>query len=672
MKGEKKTKAELIKELERLRRLVLEMDAVEAARKRAVEALKESEERHRTLQANIPVGVFRSTPGAEGRVLSANVALAKMLGYGAVEDLAAARVADFYLRPEDREKLVGEMGSAGTVSSYEVELRRVDGTTFWGAVSARVVRGDDGEIAYVDGVVEDVTKRKRAEAELARYRHRLEELVAERTDELREVNEKLRAEVADRKRVEEEKRYFNEFKENIIASTQVGIYALDKDGTVQIWNYGMERQFGVDSADIEGKNIFEAFPVLAEEELGAAIKNALEKGDAFERSRLRHRTLRRGVRVLNTKINPLTDASGAVVGAVVITEDVTERVKASEALRESEERYRSLVEAIHGGFAIVDGDENILFVNQAYCDMLGYAKEELVGINVRELVGEGEFHKMNRAAERKVRNREPKKYELEMRRKDGKPGQFLVSSAPFFDEKGHYKYTLAVALDITYQKETEAELKLKTRQLEEAHRRADELLRNILPEQVIEELETVETPLPRFVPNVTIVFIDFAGFSAISARVNHKALVTKLAAYFHAFDLIVKDYDLEKLKTVGDGYMYAGGLFADDDQVEACAKAALDILKVVGKRDWQVRIGIHVGPCIAGLVKGWRMIYDVWGDTVNVASRLQEACEPGHINVSEAAYAELGDRFEFEYRGELPLYTFGPTPMYFLKDPKGR
>jgi adenylate cyclase len=196
-------------------------------------------------------------------------------------------------------------------------------------------------------------------------------------------------------------------------------------------------------------------------------------------------------------------------------------------------------------------------------------------------------------------------------------------------------------------------------------------LRNILPEQAISELEKVETPLPRSIQRVTIVFIDIAGFSAISARVNHKALVTKLAAYFHAFDLIVKDYGLEKLKTVGDGYMYAGGLFAGDDQAEACAQAALDILKVVGKRDWLVRIGVQVGPCIAGLIKGWRMIYDVWGDTVNVASRLQEASEPGKINVSKAVYEELVDRFDFEYRGELPVYTLGPTPMYFLTGRKG-
>ena len=153
MKDEKKTKAELTEELARLRRLVAELEAAEAERAPAAEALRESEENYRALQVNVPAGIFRSTVEAGGRLLSVNVALAKMLGYDAPEDTAGARVADFYFRAEDRRKLMEKITSAGTVSGYEVELRRADGTTFWGAVSARGVRGDDGEIAYFDGVV---------------------------------------------------------------------------------------------------------------------------------------------------------------------------------------------------------------------------------------------------------------------------------------------------------------------------------------------------------------------------------------------------------------------------------------------------------------------------------------------------------------------------------------
>jgi len=202
--------------------------------------------------------------------------------------------------------------------------------------------------------------------------------------------------------------------------------------------------------------------------------------------------------------------------------------------------------------------------------------------------------------------------------------------------------------------------------LEEAHRRADELLRNLLPEQIIQELSERDAPPPRLVPNATIVFTDFVGFTNISERVNHKALLTKLAAYFHAFDLIVKGYGLEKLKTTGDGYMFAGGLFTDNNQAEVCAEAALDILKFVATTQWQVRVGIHAGPVIAGLVKGWRMIYDVWGHTVNLAARLEQAADENRINCSREIYDQLRGHFEFESRGELDVHNIGAVPMFYL------
>jgi len=474
----------------------------------------------------------------------------------------------------------------------------------------------------------------------------------------------------ERKKAEEEIRYFSEFTKNIIESTQVGLYAVDQDGRVVFWNHGMERDFGVSAAEITGTDIFEAFPALSEEPIGRALRAALSRGDAFEQSRVRHRTRLKGERILNTKINALRDAAGGIVGAVVITEDVTERVQAQEALRASEERYRSLVETIHEGFIVVDGDENILFINDAYRDMLGYAKEELVGMSVLDLIPAEEAAKAREMTRRKKEGKESTKYELVMVRKDGERRDVLVSSSPLLDRDGNYSLTIGVAMDITEQKRTREELELRTAQLAEAHKRADELLRNILPDVVVTELEETAASQPRLVPDATIVFVDFVAFTTIAGEVTAKALLLKLSAYFHAFDLIVKESGLEKLKTVGDGYMFAGGLFAADDQLEECVRAALEIVKFVGERDWHVRVGVHAGPCIAGLVKGWRMIYDVWGAAVNLASRLEQASEPGRVNVSREVYERLKDRYEFEYRGEIPVHNLGPTPMYFVTGEK--
>ncbi|UCH79224.1 MAG: PAS domain S-box protein [Candidatus Coatesbacteria bacterium] len=769
---------------------------------------------------------------SDGAIVATNEATARRVGLSAA-DLRGRSCFDFF-PPGLAEKRTQEFETAVRTGRPVFFVDEFPGAVYENNIYP--IRDSSGAVTQLAFFSRDVTAAKRAEEELTRYRHHLEVLVDDRTEELSVANVTLQREVAERKRAEEEIRYISEFTTNLVESTQVGIYALDREARVQIWNKGMESQFGVDSAELIGKTIFEVFPALSSEALGGAIRRALETGETYEQTGLRHRTLRKGDRILNTKINPLTNASGEIEGAVVITEDVTESVQAAEelrkseeryrglyhttlaladetdlaavlrqiagqaqallagddctvyeldgeggvlepiytaspryreevmafrvplgtgltgrvaqtgvgqfvnsgtaddvtehipgtdhaedveesiiavpmfdagavlgvlsvsktggmfdeeglekltvfarqaemaikrarylgALRESEERYRSLVEAIHGGFAVVDADEKILFANAGFCDMLGYTKGELEGKNMRELVAPEEVDKLLAQTQRKRASGEPTRYEIVARRRDGVRRDLLISSTPYVDETGRYRYSLGVVLDVTDQKETEAELKIRTQQLEQAHRRVDGLLRNILPAQVIRELETTRTSTPRLVPNVTIVFVDFVGFSDISARINHKALLTKLSAYFHTFDLIIKEYGLEKLKTVGDGYMYAGGLFAESNQADLCAEAALDILKCVGTRDWRVRIGIHVGPCIAGLIKGWRMIYDVWGPTVNVASRLHEASDPGKINTSEVVFRELADRFEFESRGELPLHTLGPTPMYFL------
>jgi class 3 adenylate cyclase len=220
----------------------------------------------------------------------------------------------------------------------------------------------------------------------------------------------------------------------------------------------------------------------------------------------------------------------------------------------------------------------------------------------------------------------------------------------------------------TEKKEKEAEIyRLKNVELQAAYEKTDELLRNILPVQIVEELEGTSTPKPRIVYDVTVVFIDIAGFTTTTKGKAPDELLSELSLHFNAYDDIVRGYGLEKLKTFGDGYMYAGGLFSEGNQIEACAGAALDILDFVKTREWDVRIGIHIGPCIAGLIKGWRMIYDVWGETVNMAARLEQNGEPGRVNVSQAVFDELADTFDLESRGEIAAHNLGPTPMYFVR-----
>ncbi len=220
----------------------------------------------------------------------------------------------------------------------------------------------------------------------------------------------------------------------------------------------------------------------------------------------------------------------------------------------------------------------------------------------------------------------------------------------------------------TEKKEKEAEIyRLRNIELQAAYDKTDELLRNILPGEIVEELAVTSTPKPRIVDDVTVVFIDIVNFTLFANRNDPEELLEELALHFDAYDEIVKGYGLEKLKTFGDGYMYTGGLFSESSQIEECARAALDILDFVSSREWEVRIGIHIGSCIAGLIKGWRMIYDVWGETVNMAARLEQNGEPGRVNVSQAVRDELHEAFFLKSRGDIEAHNLSPTPMYFIR-----
>ncbi|MCD4734000.1 adenylate/guanylate cyclase domain-containing protein, partial [bacterium] len=153
-------------------------------------------------------------------------------------------------------------------------------------------------------------------------------------------------------------------------------------------------------------------------------------------------------------------------------------------------------------------------------------------------------------------------------------------------------------------------------------------------------------------------------------------IVSTLERLFGGFDEIVQHHGLEKLKTIGDGYMYAGGLFEEGNQVEQSVLAAQEIIAFVKREtrklkeqtgfEWSLRIGIHTGSTITGIIGKWRFLYDVWGNTVNIAARMEAASESNRINVSKLVHDELQSRFDFEYRGVLPIKNLQPIEMFFV------
>lgn len=206
-------------------------------------------------------------------------------------------------------------------------------------------------------------------------------------------------------------------------------------------------------------------------------------------------------------------------------------------------------------------------------------------------------------------------------------------------------------------------------ELEAERARSQKLLLNVLPQPIIDRLNAGEQVIADRYDDVAVVFSDFVGFTEISTRLPVAMLVSSLNALFSAFDAACEALGVEKIKTIGDAYLAAAGLpGSPGDHVEAAADLALAMRAAVrdAGEPWQVRIGLHSGPVVAGVIGTSKFVYDLWGDAVNVASRLETTAPPGRIQVSEAVAAALGDAFELEPRGAIELKGKGSTQAYFL------
>ena len=222
-------------------------------------------------------------------------------------------------------------------------------------------------------------------------------------------------------------------------------------------------------------------------------------------------------------------------------------------------------------------------------------------------------------------------------------------------------------------------LKAKTHKiLDRQKNEIEHLLLNILPTEVAHELKTTGRATPRQYESASVMFTDFKGFTTIADKMPPDDLVKELDDCFIAFDGIIEKYNLEKIKTIGDSYMCAGGIPTPDEQhVLKIVKAGLEIQKYVaaynerrqenGLEPWNVRIGIHVGPVVAGVVGKKKYAYDIWGSTVNIASRMESNGEPGKVNISSATYELIKDYYECSYRGKISAKNIGEIDMYFIE-----
>jgi len=221
------------------------------------------------------------------------------------------------------------------------------------------------------------------------------------------------------------------------------------------------------------------------------------------------------------------------------------------------------------------------------------------------------------------------------------------------------------------------ELEQKNLFLKVEQEKSDNLLQNILPAEIAEQLKNKGSVDAKTYKTVSVLFTDFKGFTQISEKLSPQRIIVELSVFFAKFDEIIGGHFIEKIKTIGDSYMCVGGLpLRNKSNPIDTVLAGLEMQEFVtklnqdkiakGEEPWNLRLGIHTGKVIAGVIGKKKFAYDIWGDTVNTASRMESAGEVGKVNISGETYQHIAEYFDCEYRGKIVAKNKGEIDMYFV------
>ena len=374
------------------------------------------------------------------------------------------------------------------------------------------------------------------------------------------------------------------------------------------------------------------------------------------------------------------EQEGELLGCVLTFVDITERRAAERAIRQQQDLVRLLLQSTGEGLYGFDLDGNCTFANDACVRLLGYeTDQDLLGKQMHKLVHHhrpnGEPYPVEQCQiYRALQVQTGVHVDDEiMFSADGTSFPAEYWSYPMFQDDELIGCVLTF-VDITERKRIEAELARQHQELEIEKAKSEALLLNILPESIADELKAGTAVIADGVSEVTVLFADIVNFTPLTASVSPEKLVGLLDRVFSAFDDVADRLGLEKIKTIGDSYMAVAGVPAHRaDHAEAAAEMALTILDDFEDdcgEDFpglELRIGMDSGPIVAGVIGKRKFTYDIWGDTVNVASRMESAGLPNHIQVTERLRDRLADRYQLEPRGMIPVKGKGEMQTYFLR-----
>ena len=342
-----------------------------------------------------------------------------------------------------------------------------------------------------------------------------------------------------------------------------------------------------------------------------------------------------------------------------------QRKQAELALLESEERYRDLFENANDLIQSVNPYGRFLYINRAWQETLGYSEADLEKITVFDIVHPDFRMRCREVFYRVMSSGNFEQLQAAFMTKNGQT-IFLEGNLNCKFIEGKPAATRAIFRDVTARISAEKALQHQQEQTES-------LLLNILPVSIANRLKQEPGTIAEYFDDVTVLFADIVGFTQIANSVSAKTLVNLLNQIFSVFDRLSLKYGLEKIKTIGDAYMLVGGLpTRRDNHPQAVASMALEMQNAIGafnKRnnlDLSIRIGMHTGSVVAGVIGLQKFTYDLWGNTVNIASRMESHGLSGKIQVTEETYSRLRHEFILEKRGEISVKGKGLMTTYLL------
>jgi urea transport system substrate-binding protein len=466
--------------------------------------------------------------------------------------------------------------------------------------------------------------------------------------------------ITERKQSEEELRQQKEILQTIFDHIPIMVVFYDAAGQMKLLNREVERVLGWPIAEVG------LFDLLAEcypqpdyrQKAWDFMLAATGEWQEFK-------TKTKDGRILDTSWTSIRLSDGTTIG---IGQDITERQKAEEARRSAETRYRSIFENTYEGLFQMTPDGRLLNANPGLARVYGYeSPDELMAslrcFNQQRYV---EKSRWNEFLEQMQTQERVSDFESQVYRKDGEVIWISENAHLVRNAEGELLYYEGSAVDITKRKVWEEALRYQQECTEE-------LLLNILPLPIAQRLKRAESTIADSFADVTVLFADLVNFTEFSAQIPPTKLVELLNKIFSRFDLLAEKHGLEKIKTIGDAYMVVGGLPTPrPDHADAIADMALEMQREITRfkrldgEPFCLRIGINTGPVVAGVIGAKKFTYDLWGDTVNVASRMESHGAAGRIQVTAATYEYLKEKYLFEQRGATPVKGKGEIITYWL------